>query len=222
MTINTIKVRPTVTNGGMVFNPNSIVEPSSCTPLLWAQDIAAIVIRGNLEGIHHTLDNLKNDPKCCIQIPRDHFSLFSWYEEDPYATGGRSFNLELQMGFGYLVTTDEVGSEFYIGSRGIAEGILRHAVDQIKGYLLGEVNEVADALNTLYEQLKSEAPEEKQDGELVFVLSYDRNNPMFNGPSFTYASGEVKEDQCPEGVKFIDDGHGGLHGVNIAFRNILA
>ncbi|MBF4360689.1 hypothetical protein, partial [Vibrio anguillarum] len=130
---------------------NSIVEPSCCTPLLWAQDIAAIVIRGNLEGIHQTLDNLKNDPKCCIQIPRDHFSLFSWYEEDPYATGGRSFNLELQMGFGYLVTTDEVGSEFYIGSRGIAEGILRHAVDQIKGYLLGEVNEVADALNTLYE-----------------------------------------------------------------------
>lgn len=130
MTINTIKVRPTVTNGEMVFNPNSIVEPSSCA--------------------------------------------------------------------------------------------LRHAVDQIKAYLLGDVNEVADALNTLYEQLKSEAPEEKQDGELVFVLSYDRNNPMFNGPSFTYASGEVKEDQCPEGVKFIDDGHGGLHGVNIAFRNILA
>lgn len=222
MTINTIKVRPTVTNGEVIFNPNSIVVPSSCTPLVWAQDIAAIVIRGSLEDINHTLDNLKNDPRCCIEIPKEHFSLFSWYEDDSYAPKGRSFNLDLAMGFGYLVTTDKVGSGFYIGSRGIAEGILRHAIEQIKGYMLGEVSDVADALNTIYEQLKSEAPKEKQDGELVFVISYDRNDPMFNGASFTYASGDVMEDQHPEGVEFIDDTHGGLKAVRIAFQKILA
>lgn len=222
MTINTIKVRPTVTNGEVVFNPNSIVVPSSCTPLVWAQDIAAIVIRGSLEDINHTLDNLKNDPRCCIEIPHEHFSLFSYHEDDSYAPEGRYFNLQLTIGFGYLVTTDEVGSGFYIGSRGIAEGILRHAIDQIKGYMLGEVSEVADALNTLYEQLKSEAPKEKQDGELVFVISYDRNDPMFNGLRFTYDSGEVREDQEHKGVTFIDDRNGGLQAVRIAFRNILA
>ncbi|MGL5007998.1 MAG: hypothetical protein ACRC53_11700 [Plesiomonas sp.] len=222
MSINVVKVRPCVIDGNVVFNPNSIVEPSSCSPLVWKQDISAILIRGNQEEILRILENLKKNPECAIQIPKEHFSLFSWYEDDIYAPRGRSFNLSLYMGFGYLVTTKENGSGFYIGSRGIAENIVKHAAEKIKGYMLGQVSDVVDAVYTIYEKLKSEVPADKQEGELVFVISHDINNLLFKGEAFTYLSGEVKEDEIPNGIKFIDDGNGGLKAVNITFRNLLA
>lgn len=223
MSVNVVKVRPTVTtDGDVIFNPNSITAPSSCYPLKWTQDIAAILIRGSQEEILCTLESLKNSA-CSIQIPENQFdSLFTRFDHDEYAEGGRSFELTLYMGFGYLVTPNENGSGFYIGSDGIAKGILNHAAKRMKNYVLGQVSDVVDAVHTVYEQLKSKAPTDKQEGELVFVISTDFNNDLFTGEKFTYESGKVTEDSPPDGITFIDDGCGGVEAINISFKNLLA
>ncbi|WP_421337324.1 hypothetical protein [Aeromonas veronii] len=222
MSVNVVKVRPTVTtDGDVIFNPNSITAPSSCYPLKWTQDITEILIRGSQEEILRTLESLKNSA-CSIQIPENHFSLFTYFDHDEYAKGGRSFELTLYIGFGYLVTTNGNGKGFYIGSAGIAEAILNHATNTMKDYVLGQVSDVVDAVHTVYEQLKSKAPTDKQEGELVFVISANFNNDLFTGERFTYESGKVTEDSPPDGITFIDDGYGGVEAINISFKNLFA
>lgn len=222
MSVNVVKARPTVIDGNVVFNPNSITAPSSCDPLKWTQDISAILIRGSQEKILHTLARLKNSASS-IQIPKNQFnSLFTYFDDNEYAEGGPSFELTLYMGFGYLVTTHENGNGFYIGSAGIAEAILNHAANSMKDYVLGQVSDVVDAVHTVYEQLKSKAPTDKQEGDLVFVIASDFNNDLFTGERFRYEPGKVTEDSSPDGITFIDDGYGGVEAINISFKNLLA